>query len=181
MRVARRCDADDVVAQIERLVEQRGAPQFLRMDNGPEPIAWALREWCRLSGIGTCYIEPGSPWQTPYVESFNGRARDELLNSEEFGTLIEAQVVVEAWRKEYNTFRPHSALGGLTPAEFYAKWISEAPTGTLTLSGPQSGAPSTVSGPHDNFTPSMAYLLSKESCRTVNIWPGPESHLLMLR
>lgn len=125
MRVGRHCDADDAVAQIELLVDQRGTPQFLRMDNGPELVAWALKDWCRLSGIGTCYIEPGSPWQTPYIESFNGRARDELLNTEEFGSLIEAQVVVEAWRMEYNTFRPHSALGGLTPSEFYAAWISQ--------------------------------------------------------
>lgn len=125
MRVGRCCDADEVVAQIELLVRQRGAPKFLRMDNGPELIAWALKEWCRLSGTGACYIEPGSPWQNPYIESFNGRTRDELLNTEEFGTLLESQVVVEAWRIEYNTIRPHSALGGLTPSEFCAKWISE--------------------------------------------------------
>ncbi len=125
MRVGRRCDADDVVAQIERLVAERGAPKWLRMDNGPELLAWALREWCRFSGTGTCYIDPGSPWQNPYIESFNGRVRDELLNTEEFGSLLEAQVVVEAWRMEYNTFRPHSALGGFTPAEFQTKWTSE--------------------------------------------------------
>ena len=125
MRVGRRCDADDVVHQVELLVLERGAPKYLGMDNGPELIAWALKEWCRLSGTETIYIDPGAPWQTPYIESFNGRARDELLNTEEFGTLLEAQVVVEAWRIEYNNFRPHSALGGLTPAEFYAKWISE--------------------------------------------------------
>ncbi len=120
MRVGRRCDADDLVAVIEALVAERGAPRWLRMDNGPELIAWALRDWCRLAGTDTLYIEPGSPWQNPYVESFNGRVRDELLNVEEFGTLIEAVVVVEAWRVEYNTYRPHSALGGLAPTEFAA-------------------------------------------------------------
>lgn len=95
------------------------------MDNGPELIAWGLRDWCRLSGTATSYIEPGAPWENPFVESFNGRFRDECLNVEEFWDLPEAQVVVEAWRIEYNTYRPHSALGGLTPAEFAAKWYAE--------------------------------------------------------
>ena len=129
MRVGRSCDADAVVATIETLVIERGAPQHLRMDNGPELVAWALRDWCRLAGAGTIYIEPGSPWENPYVESFNGRARDELLNIEEFGSLLEAQVVIEAWRIEYNTYRPHSALGRLTPAEYAAGWtIQTQPT-----------------------------------------------------
>lgn len=104
MKVARSCTADDLIAQIEILVAQRGAPKYLRMDNGPELIAWAIKEWCRLSGTGTLYIDPGSPRQNPYVESFNGRCRDELLNTEEFGSLLEAQVLVEAWRIEYNTY-----------------------------------------------------------------------------
>jgi len=94
------------------------------LDNGPELIAWALRDWCRLSGAQTSYIEPGAPWENPYVESFNGRVRDELLNVEEFTSLTVAQVVVEAWRIQYNTYRPHSALGGLTPAEYAATWTS---------------------------------------------------------
>ena len=87
MRVGRTCTADDVVGTIEALVAERGAPAHLRMDNGPELVAWALGDWCRLAGTRTTYIEPGSPWQTPWVESFNGRARDELLNVEEFGSL----------------------------------------------------------------------------------------------
>ena len=102
-----------------------GPPSFLRADNGPELIADALRDWCQFSRIGISYIEPGSPWENPYVESFNGRVRDELLNIEEFGSLLEAQVVVEAWRIEYNTYRPHGALGGLTPAEVRAAWTTE--------------------------------------------------------
>jgi putative transposase len=125
MRVGRSCTADHLVEVIEELVAQRGAPAYLRMDNGPELVAWALRDWCRLAGVRTDYIEPGSPWENPFVESFNGRVRDELLNVEEFGSLIEAQVVVEAWRIEYNTYRPHSALGGLTPAECFARWTTE--------------------------------------------------------
>jgi transposase InsO family protein len=95
------------------------------MDNGPEMISWALRDWCRLSGTKTIYIEPGSPWENPFVESFNGRSRDELLNIEEFANLAEARIVVEAWRIEYNTYRPHSSLGGLTPAEFKRRWIDQ--------------------------------------------------------
>ena len=124
MRVGRRCTADDLVNVLDDVVAERGAPAHLRADNGPELIAWALREWWRLSGAQTCYIEPGSPWENPYIESFNGRVRDELLNLEEFTSLTVAQVVVEAWRIEYNTYRPHSALDGLTPAEYAATWTS---------------------------------------------------------
>jgi putative transposase len=127
MDVGRHCTADDVVAIIERLVAERGAPTHLRMDNGPELIAWALRDWCRLRGTTTTYIEPGSPWENPFVESFNGRARDELLNIEEFGSLLEARVVIEAWRVEYNTYRPHSSLSGLTPAEYAERWTINQP------------------------------------------------------
>ena len=121
MDVGRSMGADTVVAVIERLVHQRGAPKHLRMDNGPELIAWALRDWCRLAGLGTIYIEPGSPWENPWIESFNGRARDELLNITEFGSLTEARVVIEDWRNDYNTWRPHSSLGELTPAEYAAQ------------------------------------------------------------
>ena len=127
MRVGRTCDADQVVAVIDALAAIRGAPGHLRMDNGPELIAWALRDWCRLAGTGTTYIEPGSPWENPFIEGFNGRVRDELLNVEEFGSLLEAQVVVESWRVEYNTYRPHSSLGGLTPAEYLKKWTINQP------------------------------------------------------
>ena len=122
MKVGRSLDAASVLDVIERLVAQRGAPKHLRMDNGPELCAWTLRDWCRLSGLGTIYIEPGSPWENPWIESFNGRARDELLNVEEFGSLTEARVVIEDWRLEYNTWRPHSSLGGLTPTEYAAQW-----------------------------------------------------------
>ena len=125
MEVERSITADRLVDVLERLVARHGPPRHLRMDNGPELVAWALRDWCRLGGTGTIYIEPGSPWENPFVESFNGRARDELLNIEEFANLHEARVVVEAWRVEYNTYRPHSSLGGLTPVEFKRQWIAE--------------------------------------------------------
>ncbi len=95
-------------------------PAYLRSDNGPEFIAWALRDYCRMTLMATSYIEPGSPWENPFVESFNGRLRDELLNIEEFGSITEAKVLIEDWRNEYNTYRPHSALRGLTPTEYAA-------------------------------------------------------------
>lgn len=125
IRVGRSCDADQLIDVLELLMAERGAPVHLRMDNGPEMIAWALRDWCRLSGTTTTYIEPGAPWENPFVESFNGRLRDECLNVEEFGDLPEARVIVEDWRIEYNTYRPHSALDGLTPAEFAQCWTDQ--------------------------------------------------------
>ena len=128
IEVARRIDADATVKVLDRLVVQRGAaPRFLRCDNGPELTANALRDWCRFAGAGTSYIEPGSPWQNPYVESFGGRLRDELLAVEAFSSLLEAQVLVEDWRIEYNTLRPHSALGYLTPTDFAKAWATNHP------------------------------------------------------
>ena len=144
MRVGRSCTADEVVDTISSLVAVRGAPVHLRMDNGPEMITWALRDYCRLAGTRTTYIEPGSPWENPFVESVNSRARDELFNVEEFATLLEAQVIVEAWRIEYNTYRPHSSLGDLTPAEYAATWNrldQSNPTSTLIAGGPVHGVP----------------------------------------
>jgi putative transposase len=120
IRVGRSCTADDVVDVIARLVSERGAPAYLRSDNGPEFIAWAIRDYCRMALMATSYIEPGSPWQNPFVESFNGRLRDELLNIEELGSITEAKILIEDWRNEYNTYRPHSALHGLTPTQYAA-------------------------------------------------------------
>lgn len=117
IEVRRRIDADVTVAVLDAVVARRGcAPQYIRMDNGPELTAHALRDWCRSSGAGTSYIEPGAPWENPYIESFNGRLRDELLAVEQFSTLLEAQVVTEDWRIDYNVHRPHSSLGWLAPA-----------------------------------------------------------------
>jgi len=122
--------ASATVAVLEGIAQERGtAPRYLRCDNGTELTAYALRDWCRSSGTGTSYIEPGSPWENPYVESFNGRLRDELLAIEEFGTLLEAQVVIEAWRGEYNTQRPHSSLGWLSPAAYAERWREQQPAG----------------------------------------------------
>ena len=124
-RTSRTCTAEDLVQVLEHLVAVRGAPEYLRCDNGPELIAWALRDWCQSRGPTTSYIEPGAPWENPYVESFNGRIRDELLAITEFCNLPEAQVLIEDWRTEYNTERPHSSLGYLTPVEFKRAWIEE--------------------------------------------------------
>ena len=98
------------------------APAHLRMDNGPELVSAALRDWCRIWGTHTAYIEPGSPWEAPFIESFNGHLRDECLNIEDFANITEARAVLEDWRIEYNTYRPHQSLGGLTPAAYAAHW-----------------------------------------------------------
>jgi putative transposase len=127
--VDRKIDADATVAVLDRLVAERGTtPQCIRCDNGPELTANALRDWCRFAGTGTSYIQPGSPWQNPYVERFGGRLRDELLAVEAFSSLLEAQVLVEDWRIEYNTVRPHSALGYLTPTYYAKAWTATHPT-----------------------------------------------------
>jgi putative transposase len=123
IRCERRIDADETVATLERLVAERGqTPEHVRCDNGPELTANALRDWCRFSGTGASYIEPGSPWQNPYVESFGARIRDELLGVEQFSCLAEAQVMVADWRHDYNHHRPHSSLGMIPPARYAAGW-----------------------------------------------------------
>ena len=94
----------------------RGIPEHIRSDNGPEFIAQELRQWLGNLGTRTLYIEPGSPWENGFCESFNGKLRDECLNGEIFYSLKEAQIVIQGWRKEYNTVRPHSALGYRPPA-----------------------------------------------------------------
>lgn len=124
MLVERNIDSELVMATLDRLVAERTAPEYLRMDNGPEMTANALRDWCRFSGTGTAYIEPGSPWQNPFVESFHSRVRDELLDTEEFTCLAEAKVVISDWREDYNHRRPHSSLGMLAPAAFAAQWAA---------------------------------------------------------
>jgi transposase InsO family protein len=106
-----------VVALLEGLTSLYPAPTYIRSDNGPEFIDHALRRWSKSSGITTAFIEPGSPWQNGFIESFNRGLRDEFLNTELFATVAEAQGLADRWRWEYNTFRPHSALQGRTPLE----------------------------------------------------------------
>lgn len=122
--VDRSIDADKVVATLDRLMLTRGAPAFVRFDNGPEFIAHAVADWCRFNGVGSIFIDPGSPWQNAWIESFNGRLRDEFLNGWQFDNLLEAQVLIEDWRIDYNEHRPHSAHGDLTPSEFATAWTT---------------------------------------------------------
>jgi len=110
-----------VIEVLSRLVSQRGAPLYLRSDNGPEFVSRALLKWIVAQGIGTALIDPGKPWQNGATESFNGKFRDECLSLEWFRSRAEAKVVIETWRKHFNAVRPHSSLGYLTPAAFVAR------------------------------------------------------------
>ena len=116
IRVACKLKALDVIDVLSDLFILRGIPAHIRSDNGPEFVAAAVREWIAAVGAQTAYIEPGSPWENGYVESFNGKLRDELLNGEIFYSLKEAQIMIETWRRHYNTKRPHSSLGYRPPA-----------------------------------------------------------------
>ena len=116
IRVKRKLNSIEVIDALTDLFILRGAPRFIRSDNGPEFVALAVQDWIAAVGAKTAYIEPGSPWENGYCESFNGRMRDELLNGEIFYSLREAQIIIEEWRKHYNTKRPHSALGYRPPA-----------------------------------------------------------------
>jgi len=121
--VDRSINADYVVAVLDRLAAQRGQPPaFVRFDNGPEFIAHTVAEWCAFNATKTVFIDPGSPWQNAWIESFNSRLRDEMLNLWQFDSLFEAQVLIEDWRIDYNFNRPHSAHGDLTPTEFAHAW-----------------------------------------------------------
>ena len=114
--VARKLKSDDVLAALAELFVTRGPPAHIRSDNGPEFIATAVQQWLAQIGVKTLYITPGSPWENGYCESFNGSLRDELLNGEIFYSLAEARILIEAWRRHYNTVRPHSSLGYRPPA-----------------------------------------------------------------
>jgi len=116
IKVKRKLNSTDVIDALTDLFILRGVPAYIRSDNGPEFIAEAVRQWIKAVGSNTAYIEPGSPWENGYCESFNARFRDDLLNGEIFYSLKEAQIVIEQWRQHYNTKRPHSALGYRPPA-----------------------------------------------------------------
>ena len=116
IKVARKIRAHDVLEVLAELFARHGPPEHLRSDNGPEFTARLVRRWVARVGVQTLFIQPGSPWENGYNESFNGKLRDEFLNGEIFYTLLEAVVLVEQWRRLYNTIRPHSAWGGLPPA-----------------------------------------------------------------
>ena len=113
---ARKIKAQDVIDILFNLFIFRGIPEHIRSDNGPEFTAKAVRKWLNRLGVKTLFIEPGSPWENGYVESFNGRMRDELLSREVFTILEEAKVLIEQWKREYNQVRPHSARNNHPPA-----------------------------------------------------------------
>jgi transposase InsO family protein len=114
--VGRRVTSESVIEQLTDLFIRKGLPEHIRSDNGSEFTAKAIRQWLERLGVKTLFIAPGSPWENGYIESFNGKLRNELLNGEIFTTLLEAQVLIEQWRREYNQIRPHSSLGYRPPA-----------------------------------------------------------------
>jgi putative transposase len=122
IHVAWSIPAVDVITVVEAAMERYGMPEHIRSDNGPEFIAYAIGDWLKGKEIKTLYIKPGSPWENGHIESFHDKMRDEHLNREIFGSLLEAKVLVEQWRIEYNQDRPHSSLGYQTPDEVAARW-----------------------------------------------------------
>lgn len=130
--VARQLKHEDVLAALADLFITRGPPANIRSDNGSEFIATAVQKWLAQVGVTTLYIAPGSPWENGYNESFNGSLRDELLNGEIFYSLAEAKILIEAWRRHYNTIRPHSSLGYRPPAP-EAVPSPVPPSGSATL------------------------------------------------
>jgi len=131
IRIDRKLNSTAVIDVLTDLFILRGVPGHVRSDNGPEFIAKAVRDWINAMGAKTAFIEPGSPWENGYCESFNSKLRDELLNGEIFYSLAEAKIIIESWRRHYNTKRPHSSLGYRPPAPEVVQWPA-----------PQSGAAS---------------------------------------
>ncbi|MFH2076712.1 MAG: IS3 family transposase [Pseudomonadota bacterium] len=128
--------ARDVVCTLAGLFSERGAPMYIRSDNGPEFVEKALKRWLASQGTDTIHIEPGKPWQNGFIESFNSRVRDEFLNMEVFYTLKEAQIKAEMWRQEYNRERPHSSLSYQTPVEYRDAFFSQAASAMLLEAHP---------------------------------------------
>lgn len=142
IQVETRLPSVKVKAVLARLFREHGAPEHLRSDNGPEFVEKELRKWLKEQGTKTVYIDKGCPWQNGYVESFNGRFRDEFLNQQVFLSLRDAQVRIGSWRREYNEERPHSSLKYRTPHEFKREWAAnpqEGSTGQLVLLFQASG------------------------------------------
>ncbi|KQS69523.1 integrase [Methylobacterium sp. Leaf361] len=134
IRVDRKLKAVDVIDVLSDLFILRGVPAHIRSDNGPEFIAKSVQSWIAAVGVRTAYISPGSPWENGYVESFNAQIRNELLNGEIFYTLKEAQIMIEGWRRHYNTVRPHGALGYRPPApEVFVPAIAAWPAAPAKL------------------------------------------------
>ncbi|MGC9420801.1 MAG: IS3 family transposase [Rhodovulum sp.] len=135
IRIDRKLRSTDVIDVLSDLFILRGVPDHIRSDNGPEFVAKAVRDWIAAVGAKTAYIEPGSPWENGYCESFNAKLRDELLNGEIFYSLAEAKIVIESWRRHYNTKRPHSSLGYRPPAPEVIAWPAP-PSGAASPATP---------------------------------------------
>ena len=135
IRVSRKLNSTDVIDVLADQFILRGVPAHIRSDNGPEFIATAVRHWIAAVGAKTAYIEPGSPWENGYCESFNSKLRDELLNGEIFYSLREAEIVIESWRYHHNTKRPHSSLGYRPPAPEVVQWPA-SPSGAASPATP---------------------------------------------
>ena len=147
-----------VIEVLSRLVSERGAPLYLRSDNGPEFVARAVLKWIIDQGIQTALIDPGKPWQNGVSESFNGKFRDECLSLEWFRSRAEAKIMIESWRRHYNEVRPHSSLGYLTPMTFVAKLKEQLPlpqrAGALRSTGgfaPRPVAATSLKGQDNNL------------------------------
>jgi putative transposase len=143
IRINRKLKSSDVIDVLADLFILRGVPGYIRSDNGPEFIATAVQDWIAAVGAKTAYIEPGSPWENGYCESFNSKLRDELLNGEVFSTLQEAKIIIENWRCHYNAIRPHSSLGYRPPAP--EAFVPTRPAAQLESAPP--GAPRLVVQP----------------------------------
>jgi transposase InsO family protein len=140
LRADRALKSSDVLEWIGRAIAEHGSPAYLRSDNGPEFIAKEVQRWLAANQIKTIYIEPGSPWQNGFVESFHGRLRDECLNREQLWTLTEARVVIEDYRCQYNHHRPHSKLGYQSPKRFAATTQSAPTPAPVALRAPYAAA-----------------------------------------
>jgi transposase InsO family protein len=139
--------SEDVIAVLEATAARYGAPAHIRSDNGPEFIAYKIQDWLGKAAIKTIYITPGSPWENGHIESFHDKLRDECLNRELFSTLTEARVLLEGWRMEYNTKRPHSSLGYLSPNEYFGQWKMKSEGG----SAPPNPTPLAAAGVRGNM------------------------------
>jgi putative transposase len=162
IHVDRRINARKVRRVMARLVQEYGAPQYIRSDNGSEFIEKGLRRWLQGKGIKTIYIEPGSPWQNGYIESFNARLRQECLNREQLWTLTEARVVIEDWRWKYNHIRPHRSLGYITPIQFAQK-----ETETSMEQGSGSGRPTASLRPNLDFLYNLKHIIRDYQTNTL--------------
>jgi transposase InsO family protein len=173
LEVERSMTSRDVIEILDKLVAERGVPEFIRSDNGPEFIANAVKEWIEQKGFNTLFIEPGSPWQNCYSESFNSRFRDEFLNVESFTSLLEAKVLGREHREKYNHRRAHSSLGDLTPAEFAAACLktpgcSQAPSASDEFST-HSQRPEPVNNPRSSVLAPSQQLV--QSCNQAALKP----------